>query len=296
MEELRTTARLALQYAAAEANIANDPEQQDEGEEDREIESEQAELLTNGDSDIEMVCEEEDILPNPMGKVESPAFEAADIEQFQLGLALFADQASLSRVTYEALTELLSTVTDLKQLKNLPKCLDTLKKRYKKAVPMIPVCKKIVPVIPSKLPTLPEQERKQADNSTRPMFFIDPLRSMVRHLKRGDFAQRNYVGVGRFCAHPKELWESNVWCSSVRTSSGDLTRYPGSEDRIIPSDIIMFRCQKASYMCRSSANHFGRIVGLGKQRGIRCVKIQMVATKQSPLLSRMNASGMEERV
>lgn len=280
-----------MEFAAAEAEADNDPEKE---EQDEEIENEQNELNNDGDNDIAMEGEE-DVLPDAMGEVVSPQFEGFNIDEFQLGLALFTDQASLSRATYEALIELLCTVTDLEQLRSLPKSLDTLKKRYTQAIPMMPVCKKEVAIIPAKLPTLSEAERAQAAKLTRPMFFIDPLRSIIRHFKRADFSQRNYIGIGQFCAHPKEMWESNVWCSSIRTSSGDLTKYPGSQDRIIPSDIITFECQKTRCFCKSSGNHLGRIVAIGMQTKSRCVKVQLMVTRESPLLSRLGHEGLGER-
>ncbi|KZZ91982.1 hypothetical protein AAP_03201 [Ascosphaera apis ARSEF 7405] len=288
-EEQRAATRVILELAEADAEAEDGPRWEGEEEESEGNEPND----DDRDNDI-MMDFEEDILPEAMGDLVSPKFVGNHIDQFQLGLALFTDQASLSRIAYEALTELLSTVTDLEQLRSLPKTLDTLKKRFTQAVPIIPVSKKDVAVIPSKLPTLSEADRKKTEENKRPMYFIDPLRSIVRHFKRADFSRRNYIGVGQFVAHPKEMWESNAWCSSVRTSSGDLATYPESGDRIIPSDVIAFKCQQGRCFCQNSGNHIGRITAIGKQGKLRCVKIQMVATRESPLLSRLGPGGLGE--
>lgn len=286
-EEMKA-ALLALDIAAAEAERPHEVETDDD--EDEEEKETNLDEMADIDEETKRHPETEDVIGDVMGKIVSPNYdESFKIDKFELGMGLLAEQAGLSRTTYEALTQLLSTVTDIQQLKNLPSCLDTLKKRCTLAIPMVPVCKKEVKVVPEKLPTLSKKDREKAKKTTQPMFFMDPLRCFVRHMKRGDFDRRNYIGVGQFVEHPKDIWETHAWCSSIRTSCGDLTKYPQSQDYIIPSDIVEFECQGKKCLCPSTNNHMGRIIALGKKEGVRCVKIQTMVTKYSAVMKKMTS-------
>ncbi|KAI5299974.1 hypothetical protein KEM56_002839, partial [Ascosphaera pollenicola] len=178
--------------------------------------------LNNGTEE----AEENDLTTaHDTGDVVSPEFDPAEeVDQFLLGMALFVDQASLSRTMWESLVELLNTVTNLDQLKKLPKSLATVKTVRFKAVRILPVRKKELLVVNTKMPTLSHRKRQEAIKLTRPMFYIDPVATILCHLAQ-NFKQTNHIGLAEFVQHPKEMWQTHAWASSIRTSSGDLGYY-----------------------------------------------------------------------
>lgn len=218
-----------------------------------------------------------------MGKIVSPDYNGkSQVDQFVLGMALFATQASLSRTMWESLFELLQTVNDIQQLKTLPRSLATLKKACFKTIKMIPVCQKEVAVVNAKMPSLSAQERARITKEKRPMFYLDPVANLINHLKDADFEKINHVGIAEFVDNPKEMWQTHAWASSVRTSCGDLSCYRNTTDKIIPSDIVEFECQQMACVCARSGNHIGRIIEIGTRNGVRCVKLHPMLTMNSP--------------
>ncbi|KZZ97802.1 hypothetical protein AAP_00063 [Ascosphaera apis ARSEF 7405] len=264
--------RIAIDKAMDELAMNDEREPgEDEADDTGETEAENHEATNDHESSYDM------------GKVVSPSYdEVSQIDQFVLGMALFAYQASLSRTMWDSLFELLQTVKDVQQLRSLPKSLTTLKKACFRTVKVIPVCTKEIPVVHAKMPSLSAQERVQLLKLTRPIFYIDPVANLINHLKDADFAKINHVGIAEFVDCPKEMWQTHAWASSARTSCGDLTCYRNTTDKIIPSDIVEYECQQTSCVCARSGNHIGRIIEIGTKDGVRCVKLHPMLTVESP--------------
>ena len=185
----------------------------------------------------------------------------ADVGDFEFLLGLWCDNAGVTRKEYESLREVLSFLTDLKQLDRLPLKLDTLKRRCRQHLPSLKMRRKAIDLNPSKLPTLNPTEKRgtsQLADSKAFLYFVDPKELFRRMLSGQQFSNKLHFGMAEFVDSPTELWHSFSWGSSIRACSGEYTHYPNGLP-IFPSDIVYFKCQEANCACILQQPHLGRV-------------------------------------
>ena len=73
----------------------------------------------------------------------------------------------------------------------------------------------------------------------------DYFRSLVQSER---LIARAYQGLAEIVDAPVELWQSDAWGCSVRTTSGQFARYPNNEP-VFPSDFIWYRNRGGDNFC-----------------------------------------------
>jgi len=193
-----------------------------------------------------------------------------DMSELKMGLGLFVINSRISRKEYSALHQLLSISID-PAFRNLPASLATFKKHIEKALPLLQIRKKEIPLIPEKLAT-EAATRKAAgridDIPSEDLHFLDPTDLYTKFMS-SDISKSMHTGIAEFVDNPTELWHSRCWSSSIRTSSGEYAHFQQGERKpIFPSDFVAYICNDIEcIVCTTGtglSNHKGRVQAVGR--------------------------------
>lgn len=189
-----------------------------------------------------------------------PHVQDVDLDDFQMAMAIWAQKAGISCHHYEALLSALKLASNVQQIHNLPRRLDTLKDNFRRTLPLIPVRRKELNLDVRKIPS--------RMSKTSWIYSFD-LPALVKNvLQASSIRERIYNGMAQLVDHPKELWHSRAWGLSVRTTSGDFAQYQDGSP-ILPSDFVFYNCNLPGCVCvGATANiteaHVGRVVWVGR--------------------------------
>ena len=183
----------------------------------------------------------------------------ANPSRFTVALGLWCEEAGISRVQYTSLLEILRMPELPQKVPTLPKCLSTLKKQTAATLPLLAMRKRSIPLQHT------QQSRQKTEED---LIFFDPVH-LFKSVVASNIANTLHIGLGEFHdAHQQdELFKSNCWRSSIRTTSGEFAHYPSGQP-VFPSDFTTFRCsQRPPYCNKCSTNDFGhrgRVLGVGR--------------------------------
>ena len=185
-----------------------------------------------------------------------------DPDPFVLALGLWCEESGISRQQYTSLRQILKLLEPHPSLSRLPDGYAGLR-RTKGYLPQLPLRRALVSLAPEKLATMAEGQ-KRLDAQAVPkehLYFFDATELFSRVL-RSQLTAKMYFGIGEFRTSPHELWQSQAWLSSVRTTSGQFARYHNSNRPIFPSDWVLYESKPSA----SGVPHpprLGRVVALG---------------------------------
>lgn len=254
----------------------------------------------DGDVDID-----DDIVSRRPAVVNEPGFSNASqplqhmrlrstIFDTEMAVGIWAQTIGLSRPEYQTLLSILRTA-EPDDLRSLPTTLDTLKRRTKGALPLLEIRMESTSLLePQRMPSRPAG-RKDTDEGTpvETLYFFNPQTFFQAYLSTPDIVNKMYFGLGLFVDSPAELWETNMWHSTIRISSGEFAVYPGvaqsaSQETapaitevtryaqehtgqpggpIFPSDFVRFACRDTSCECRRQGGdlrHLGVVLAVAK--------------------------------
>ena len=182
-----------------------------------------------------------------------------DVNDFEVALGLWCQDAAITRQQYSSLLEVLALLQEKAQIETLPKSIETLRRKTQARLPLMKMRKKRIPLTAAKLPTA-----GQAFSST-PMdwlYWFDPIHLIATVLASDEFKSKLHFGMAEFVDSPKELWHSPSWGASIRACSGDFAYCgPRSNNQpVFPSDVIFYKCSNEG--CLST--HLGRVSTIGR--------------------------------
>jgi hypothetical protein len=236
------------------------------------------------------------------------------LNDFELGFGLWCEKYGASRPQYEGLRQLLKLLGPHPLLDHLPECVDTLKQHVKDRLPLLPLRKRLIPLLAEKLPSISSRvnvAEAQASSSESPisiteeLYFFDPKALFESFLSSPAITSKMFTGFGQF-QDPKattQLWHSQAWTSSIRSTSGRFAKYIGNPGEmakpLLPSKFVWYSCNTTSCHCRTSNSdqsrlklHIGRITDVGEDfRSVRehdgpegCIAIKIQAVEQAAVL------------
>lgn len=146
--------------------------------------------------------------------------------KFILAMGLWAKNAGLSKAHYGALREVLRRLkphTAYEEISKLPESVTTLHKWAKADMPLLPLREKKIPLLSAKLATM-KPSAKFSRTSTDPplenLVFFNLIELFTKFLSAGPILNKMDLGFAHFVDCPSELWQSDAWAASVRTTSG----------------------------------------------------------------------------
>ena len=177
---------------------------------------------------------------------------------FELSLSIWCTNAGTSRPLYTTLLEVMDQLRDdaTNKLKNLPKRVDTLKLRIKEQLPLLELRKAPVPLAKEKLPSS-VRGKAVPQVPTEDLIFFNPI-ELFRRILSSQIYSKLHRGLAIFKDTPRELWETDGWASSVRTTCGEYAHITTTGEPVFPSDWI--RWQTAEGPC------FGRVCAVGRYK------------------------------
>ncbi|KAI9749166.1 MAG: Glutathione reductase [Chaenotheca gracillima] len=189
------------------------------------------------------------------------------LDEFSFALGLWCTQASITRRQYAALLEVMSLLKDLSRLKLLPKNVQTLKGMVKHHLPLTKMRRQEISLTPEKLPSFtPQEKRSQIPPSPKAwLHWFDPISLVSGILSSPSLRSKMHIGMAEFVEKPTELWQSMSWGTSIRSCSGQFSRYYDNSP-IFPSDVVHYRCDSADCICQvhGSTKHMGRVYAVGR--------------------------------
>ncbi|KAJ5146644.1 uncharacterized protein N7515_001208 [Penicillium bovifimosum] len=224
--------------------------------------------------------------PRPSGIQTSPdiVFETVDVphietpmDEFHLLLAVWLDDARITRQQYASLVQILQT-SKMQSIQELPLDINTLKRNLRGQMSQLPVISRKIPVIPSQLPTLSPNQRHLNQQYMKNLYIIDPIPLITRLLHSPMFQSHMYKGLAELVPRAGELWQSLSWASSIRSTSGEFAQYP-DHSPIFPSDIVRYRCRSRECCVAGRPPfmpHLGRVRGVYKQENIKVLGTQSI--------------------
>lgn len=202
---------------------------------------------------------------------------------FELAMGLWCIESGVSRTQYKSLRDILRMVPH-DTVRTLPETLQTLQRRTKGHMPILPMRKQPVKLAPHKLSTetaerrIENQQNEHNDNIPRADLYFFDMKELFRVILQSDMTQKMYSDMMEWKdkAEAIELWHSMSWGSSDKTTSGHFA-HNLKGNPIFVSDFVEFRCNKHGCRCRHSNSaspgdvHFGRVrcVGINQIKGSR---------------------------
>ena len=213
----------------------------------------------------------------------------------QMAMAMYCHSEGVSRASYPALYALMDQLTrDPSWRESMPKSVDPLRRGLRQSLPLLEMRMLKIPVNPDKLPSSSSATSGKA-RIAEDFFYFELETLLQAYLSTTSVQEKMHTGLGFFVDAPAELWESNCWHSSIRTSSGIFARYPdqrqqqswaqtnlqahpstaGSEFRgaaggpIFPSDFVQFQCSTTTCHCQDNSSskwHNGCVLGVARDR------------------------------
>ncbi|ELR10244.1 hypothetical protein GMDG_04632 [Pseudogymnoascus destructans 20631-21] len=194
-----------------------------------------------------------------------------NFEQF---LASYAETFNISRKAFAVLREGLGLINSLDELTDLPRGIGTLKRRMVAQLPLIPLRHKIIQLNQNKLPTMVPAEKAKAGHQRQADAHWFELSSLIaRILSSKDIWGGMWHGLGWFVNTPTELWHSDSWLCSARTSSGEHACYSNGTP-IVWSDFVEYRSRGAG-----DGVYVGRVYSVGRDHQSHTIEKNAVAIK-----------------
>ena len=209
-----------------------------------------------------------------------------------LALGLWCEKSGCSRTDYVRLREVLqlqkpsATEQDADSTREdeildlLPLKLDTLKRQIRRHIPLLRLMRKPLTVVIEKQPSLPQGQKgeRQRIERTAWQYWYDPVDLIKTILSAAFLRRKMHFGMAQYVDEPTELWESQAWGSSIRTTSGEVC-YTKAGSLIIPGDTV--RLHAASY-------NLGRVIFIGRDyrtggSGNIVITLQAITRRQSIL-------------
>lgn len=148
--------------------------------------------------------------------------------KFILAMKLWAEDAGLSRKAYDALREVLRLLEPHEEISKLPESVTTLRKWARASMPLLPLREKKIPLLPAKLATMAPSAKfsgASTDSPVENLVFFDPVELFTKFLSASPILNKMHSGFAHFVDLSSELWQSNAWASSVRTTSGQFVYF-----------------------------------------------------------------------
>ena len=199
-------------------------------------------------------------------------------QPFNIALDLWCEEAEIFRAQYTSLREILRMLEPHPILSRLSVNYSILRRRTQGHLPQLPLRRSLISLILEKQTTRREKSKRARVRKevTEYLYFFDSS-NLFKRILLSQLVQSMHVGFGEFRTNPVELWQSQCWTGSVRTTSGQYARYR-NQTPIFPSDWVLYRKDDTE-----ETEHLGRVVGIGRDyrdstametRGIVVVKIQ----------------------
>lgn len=179
---------------------------------------------------------EDTSIPIPHERSETPC------SKFILAMGLWAKDCGVSRRQYESLREVLRLFEPHDKISKLPESVTTLRKWTKADTPLLPLREKKIPLLPAKLATMKPSAKVSSTSSDSPLetlVFFDPIELFAKFLSAGPILNKMHLGFAHFVDLLSELWQSNAWASSIRTTSGQFVYFQGQPVFLWISFIIL---------------------------------------------------------
>ena len=150
------------------------------------------------------------------------------------------------------------------EISKLPKSVGTLKKWIRKQMPLLPLKRAKVSLLPEKLPSMKSSQKASQPFPSDNLVFFDPPHLFVLFLSSADIRAKMYLGFAEFVDSPTQLWYSNSWTSSIRATSGQYARLSTTQLPVFPSDFVSYKCEKFDCLCLHTMPHLKRVIAVGK--------------------------------
>ena len=139
----------------------------------------------------------------------------------ELALGLWCTNTGTSRAEYSALLEVLKLL-DQDVINRLPSRVDTLKRRVKEQLPLLELRKSTVPLAPEKQPSSRRDPVSGASvrQPKEDLIFFNPI-DLFRIILSSNLCSKLHRGFAKFTDTPRELWQTDSWAGSVRTTCGE---------------------------------------------------------------------------
>jgi hypothetical protein len=123
-------------------------------------------------------------------------------------IALWCEHVGVSWSQYAALLQILLVLENIGPILRLSKLtLDHLKMLFWGQFPLLPIRRKKIPVVSTKLPTLSAAERGLANSATCWLHFQDPITLLTNIARSPKFRSTMHHGMAHFVDEPAELWD-----------------------------------------------------------------------------------------
>lgn len=192
---------------------------------------------------------------------------------FVLAIALFCEENGISRKVFTALREILRMLEPHPEISKLPESVSTLKTWAKEQLPLLPMRRKNIPLLSEKLPSLKGSAKANPATGgppTETLYFFDPIHLFSAFLSSPEIMRKMHIGLGHFVDAPTQLWQSDSWLTSVRSTSGVYAHFTpdlssnSSTNPIFPSDFVYHTCSILSCACHQyDTFHLSRVEAVG---------------------------------
>ena len=218
--------------------------------------------------------------------------------RLHIALGLWCEKSGCSRTDYVRLREILqlskpstatatATETDStaadedSKFDALPKKLDSLKRQVRRHIPLLKLYRKPLTVVVDKQPSLPEhqkgEQQRQSIERKAWQYWYDPLDLVRTILSATHLRAKMFFGMAHYVDKPMELWHSQAWGSSIRTTSGEVC-YTSEGQIIVPGDLVRIH---------STPWRVGRVLFIGRdyrsqaaEIGATLITLQAVAEQR----------------
>lgn len=211
---------------------------------------------------------------------ESETIEASfHMSTFELAMAIFVKDNSISRSSYQQLLEVLGTAESLGQLSVLPTQKDTLLSRLNSQLPVLKTHKKMMQLDSRKTPSRAAAEAE--------MVVCDVPDILQTLLSAEKLRKEVYTGMARLVTdEATDPWEARWWGESVRTGNGKFN-VDRNQEPILPSDFVTWVCGDDTCRCeQDNKPHLGRVVWSGEdwrddRRGVPLVMLEQTEKRRA---------------
>lgn len=131
--------------------------------------------------------------------------------KFKMSLGMWCQAVSISRNDYKGLRDILRQLEPHSLLRaNLPKSFSTLQRHVRSALPLLPLRKQEVSLIPQKMPTATEGSKKPRTlrkplKATQDLVFFDIKAVLSVYLSTDEVYNKMHKGMAEFVNKPTEL-------------------------------------------------------------------------------------------
>jgi hypothetical protein len=179
-----------------------------------------------------------------------------EVPPFELALGLWCTDVGISRPQYSALLEVLKLLQNDK-VDTLPTRVDTLKRRARGHLPLLELRKTSLSLAPEQQPSSRGgQSTALVTQPKEDLTFFNPI-ELFRRILSSNMFDKLHRGLAEFVDTPREMWQTDAWSTSIRTTCGEYAHIQETNEPIFPSDWVNYH------------NHFGgesigRVVAVGR--------------------------------